>query len=573
MPLFLVMLTVMYALPVASTGVVVNPPAFAQSSSLAQDIIDSAQQESSSSAANDNVLEDDNEFGDDATLVDQDSIADQDSANLGLQDQDATQDQEATQEDLDEQVGEAVQQSQQQQPSPPPPPPPEEDTTPPTLTVPEDIVVQATSTEGAQVTFRVTAEDNVDGTATLDEENTLTQDDVGGDIIISCDPPSGSEFPVGETVVECTATDAAGNTATASFTVTVQDTTPPTLTVPEDITREATSSDGAVVAFEVTAQDNVDGTATLDENNMLTQDDVGGDITISCTPQSGSTFSIGTTTVNCEATDAAGNTARNSFTVTVNAASDTTAPVITVPEDIVVGGEDPNTVVVDINTGAAQVTFRVTAEDNVDGTATLDEENTLTQDDVGGDIIISCDPPSGSIFQLDVTEVVCTATDEAGNTATASFTVNNKRIMCQGQPANVIGTPGNDHLVGTNFIDGIAGFGGDDTIEGLGAPDKICGHAGDDVIDGGNDSDGMFGGDGNDIIRDAHGGKGDVMEGDAGDDTLIAGPGHRDFLRGGAGNDNLNSVDGVVDNDDLDGGDGTDTCTSDPDPEVNCELD
>ena len=106
-------------------------------------------------------------------------------------------------------------------------PPPEEDTTPPTLNVPEDITVQATSPDGAVVTFTVTAEDNVDGTATLDENNMLIQDDVGGDITISCDPPSGSTFPIGETVVQCTATDEAGNTATASFTVTVNPPPPP----------------------------------------------------------------------------------------------------------------------------------------------------------------------------------------------------------------------------------------------------------------------------------------------------------------------------------------------------------
>ena len=36
-----------------------------------------------------------------------------------------------------------------------------------------------------------------------------------------CNPPSGSCFPVGVTTVTCTATDASGNTATCSFTVSV----------------------------------------------------------------------------------------------------------------------------------------------------------------------------------------------------------------------------------------------------------------------------------------------------------------------------------------------------------------
>jgi TolB protein len=58
--------------------------------------------------------------------------------------------------------------------------PPEEDTTPPTLTVPDDIIVEANSTEGAQITYTVTAQDNVDGNATLEDDgSTVTQDDVG----------------------------------------------------------------------------------------------------------------------------------------------------------------------------------------------------------------------------------------------------------------------------------------------------------------------------------------------------------------------------------------------------------
>jgi hypothetical protein len=44
----------------------------------------------------------------------------------------------------------------------------------------------------------------------------------GGDIPVSCLPSSGSRFPLGETIVNCGATDAGGSTATAEFTVTVK---------------------------------------------------------------------------------------------------------------------------------------------------------------------------------------------------------------------------------------------------------------------------------------------------------------------------------------------------------------
>jgi hypothetical protein len=50
---------------------------------------------------------------------------------------------------------------------------------------------------------------------------------------------------------------------------------------------------------------------------------VDGSVNVTCTPASGDTFGIKTTTVNCSATDKAGNTASGSFTVTVE---DTIAP-------------------------------------------------------------------------------------------------------------------------------------------------------------------------------------------------------------------------------------------------------
>src|SRR5215203_3709335 len=287
-----------------------------------------------------------------------------------------------------------------------------QDTTPPIITVPEDIVVEATGPEGAVANFTVSATDIVDGKATLDRNNMLIQDNVGGSITISCNPASPSTFLVGGHTVQCSATDEAGNTATASFTVTVQDTTPPIITVPEDIVVEATGPEGAKVNFTVSATDIVDGKATLGNNGALIQEDQDGrDIEISCNPLSGSTFELGTTTVNCYAEDSSRNRVDGSFSVTVQ---DTTPPIITVPEDIVVEATGPE---------GAKVNFTVSATDVVDGKATLDRNNMLIQDNVGGSITIVCDPPSGSTFPIGETVVQCAATDEAGNTATASFTV------------------------------------------------------------------------------------------------------------------------------------------------------
>ena len=165
------------------------------------------------------------------------------------------------------------------------------DTTPPTLTVPANITAEATSASGAVVAFTVSASDAVDPSPT-----------------VTCSPASGQTFPLGVTTVNCTAKDAAGNTAGKSFTVTVSNKTPPTLHLPANITAEATSASGAAVTFTATATD------------LL-----GASVPVTCTPASGSTFPLGATTDNCSATDTAGNTAGGSFTVTV---ADTTPPTI-----------------------------------------------------------------------------------------------------------------------------------------------------------------------------------------------------------------------------------------------------
>ncbi|MBI4662446.1 MAG: SBBP repeat-containing protein [Verrucomicrobia bacterium] len=88
------------------------------------------------------------------------------------------------------------------------------------------------------------------------------------------------------------------------------DSDPPILKLPADITAEATGSSGAVVEFSATALDQVEG-----------------EVPVSCRPSSGSTFALGSTTVNCSASDSRGNTAYGSFEVTVQ---DTTAPATTI---------------------------------------------------------------------------------------------------------------------------------------------------------------------------------------------------------------------------------------------------
>jgi len=79
------------------------------------------------------------------------------------------------------------------------------DTTPPKILKPSDVIVDATDSNGARVTYDVLAIDDTDNI-----------------IKPSCRPSSGSMFLVGNTIVSCTASDSAGNSASpVSFIVTV----------------------------------------------------------------------------------------------------------------------------------------------------------------------------------------------------------------------------------------------------------------------------------------------------------------------------------------------------------------
>ena len=125
------------------------------------------------------------------------------------------------------------------------------------------------------------------------------------------------------------------------------DTTAPVLTLPGDITALATSPAGAVVSFTVSATDNVDPGPT-----------------VTCSPASGSTFTIGATTVSCTASDGSGNWSDGSFDVTVQSLPPNT------PQ-----GVDVVVTPVDATSGGSSVTIRF-AEVTVEGDTTLSTSST-----------------------------------------------------------------------------------------------------------------------------------------------------------------------------------------------------
>ncbi len=241
------------------------------------------------------------------------------------------------------------------------------DSIPPTLAgVPSNIVIEATGPSGAVATYTpATVTDIADAAPTL----TYSQ-------------ASGTNFPIGTTTVTVTGRDASNNVTTSTFTVTVRDSTPPTLSgLPANATALATGPTGAVVTYVMPT--GVDTTsATL----------------VTTSHPSGSTFPVGVTTVTFTATDAAGNITTGSFQVTV---IDGSAPTFAnVPTNITIEATGP--------TGAAVNYVMPTANDVV----------------VGPSPVTSSHPP-GTIFPVGTTTVTFTTSDTSAppNTATATFQV------------------------------------------------------------------------------------------------------------------------------------------------------
>lgn len=164
------------------------------------------------------------------------------------------------------------------------------DTTPPTLVVPGPIV---TSTSSCSVVLD-------------DELGVATASDSCSAVSISrTGVPANFRFPTGTTIITYTATDAAGNSTTATQTVTVHESPAiaPVVSCPTDITvylpLNSTATSMAVSYPAPTATDNC-STPTITTDHP-----------------SGSTFPVGTTVVTVTATDADGNHSSCQFNITV----------------------------------------------------------------------------------------------------------------------------------------------------------------------------------------------------------------------------------------------------------------
>lgn len=219
------------------------------------------------------------------------------------------------------------------------------DTTKPVLTIPADITVEATARRTKVDIGQAEATDLFD-------------------VLLTKDAPA--DYPVGTTKVTWTATDEHGNVSEAIQRITVTDKTAPVLTVPADITAEATGIKTPVELGEASAADIFKVTIT---NNA---------------PDS---YSFGTTVVTWTATDENGNSTKKTQTVKI---IDTTKPLVTLPGDKTVEASAERTKV-DIGEPVVTEIFPVTVKN---------------------------DAPAD--YPLGLTKVTWTVTDEHGNATTGT---------------------------------------------------------------------------------------------------------------------------------------------------------
>jgi len=289
-----------------------------------------------------------------------------------------------------------------------------------------------------------------------------TQDNCGIDTVVqTAGLPSGSQFPVGVSTVEFTATDVNGNVSTCSFTITVTDTEAPmavcqNITIQLDANGNATitpadvdggSSDNCGLASTSIDVDTFDCSNVGDNNVILTVTDVHGNVS-TCTaivtvedvtapvvacqniiveldPLSG-TVTIAGTDIDNGSTDACGIASYELDNDTFDCSNigDNTV-VLTVTD--VNGNVSTCTAIVTVedNTAPVLVCQDFTIEIGADGTATLDPSDVIaSNDDACGIFTVAVDITQFSCADIgNPVTVQIFSQDNNGNLATCTATV------------------------------------------------------------------------------------------------------------------------------------------------------
>jgi gliding motility-associated-like protein len=257
-------------------------------------------------------------------------------------------------------------------------------------------------------------------------------DGCGAGLTYTQNPIPGTVLPSGVDTVWLYVTDLIGNVDSCSFMITVSDVTNPTITCPVDLALSTSINSCDTIVTGIAPVAVADNCGIDSVSYVLT----GATIASGLNDASGTTFNPGVTTVTYTVTDSSGNTTTCNFTITV---TDAVNPTITCPGNIIVSCP-----------GVVNTLAPLASGDNCG----VDSVNYV----LSGATVLGngLNDASGNTFNVGVTTVTYTITDLSGNIATCNFTVTvvdiiNPTISC---PPNL--SLGNDPLVCTAVVNGIA---------------------------------------------------------------------------------------------------------------------
>ena len=253
----------------------------------------------------------------------------------------------------------------------------------------DEVVITITDTENPVITcpdgsgtpFTLPADANCQASIPDYSLEASATDNCSESLVITQNPPAGTLLTGDGTskFITLSTNDGNGNNAECSFTVTVQDLTPPVIQCPANILQNVDEGQCAsTVSFaDPTANDNC------------------GIASIVCVPASGSPFPLGTTEVTCTVTDINGLSNQCTFEVTI---TDNEPPIASC-QDISIQLDptgNASIVAADVDNGSSDLCGMVTLSTSV---------SSFTCADVGPN------------------EVVLTVTDESGNSSMCTATV------------------------------------------------------------------------------------------------------------------------------------------------------
>lgn len=191
------------------------------------------------------------------------------------------------------------------------------DTTKPSITCPGNQVAECTGPTGAAVSFPLPTVS--DACATV--------------ITTACVPPSGSTFPLGVTTDTCTADDNHGNTNSCGFTVTVKDTTPPTISsltaspntlwppnhqmVPVTVAASVSDICDTTPSCKITSVSSNEPVNGLGDGDTAPDWEITGNLTVNLRSERGGVGNGRLYTIAVRCTDASGNSSTKTVGVTV----------------------------------------------------------------------------------------------------------------------------------------------------------------------------------------------------------------------------------------------------------------